>query len=170
MLIPNDRITNARSPAGTSPPHASDLIATLNDPSHDSASRRAFENLLVSELTRRFGDHRAYFERSTREWTLHVVRKRYWSIWAYLLIASVIWLAIMLAGIVAAFAILEPKRTGVSFLFLSLLVSIAVAPLLEAIERRLCTNWVLGLKSLKPKSKVTQEPVPLASQLRDRAA
>lgn len=177
MLIPTNDVNSIRPAASVSAdshPFASTSFAALNDPARDVDARRAFENLLVAELTRRFGDNRSYSDRTTREWTLHVVRRRYWSIWVYLAVASLFWLGLMLAGIVAAFAVLDPQRTGVSFLFLSFLVAVAVAPFLQALERRFCADWVLGLKSRRPQSKPDQgrtaSPASHASELRDRAA
>lgn len=170
MLIPTSQIKSSGSHSSRAttqivPP----VLNDLNHPAHDRDSRRAFENLLASEITRRFGDRRSIFERTTREWALLVVRKRYWFICAYLLVATLVWLAVVVAGIIAVFAVLDPRRTGASFLLISFLVGVAVAPLLEGIERRVCSNWVLGLKDRRSYSKL-ERVSSTVSQVHDRAA
>lgn len=174
MLIPTNQVkSNTIYPSATAHPHHWSVeptaIESLDHPERDMAARRPFEQMMVAELTRRFGDRRSYFDDATRDWSLHVVRNRYWWIWSYLIVSTGIWLVVMAAGIIGAFAILDPRRTSVTFLFISFLVSLAIAPVVEAVERRLCANWVLGLKARRPQSKPASGTVA-ASERRNRAA
>lgn len=111
---------------------------------------------MVTELLRRFGDRRAYMYRSTREGLVHVVRARYWRICAYLFLSTIVWLTLVSACIIGVFAVLDAKRNATSFVLITFLVCVAVSPLLHAVERALCSGWVLGLRS-RPQATVPAE-------------
>ncbi len=105
---------------------------------------RAFEGMMASELVRRFGDRRMMADQFARSWVIEVVRERYWRLWAYLLLSTVVWLVVWCSAMWMSILILAPERSVSAMMLLGMLWAIALGPIGYAIERRVCGPRVLG--------------------------
>jgi hypothetical protein len=152
MLQQTTKLTTEHAPATKRSRDALpvSMIEQLDHPQDDRPARCAFETSMVWELVRRFGDHRVLDNATTRSWVLHVVRKHYWRIWSYLIIASLIWGIAVHAFFVLTVAVIKPDLTGVGRLFLTFLCVMTVSPIFNIFERRLCGSWVLSDSSASP--------------------
>lgn len=110
----------------------------------DGGAPRAFEGMMASELVRRFGDRRMMAEHFSRTWVIEIVRDRYWRLWAYLILSTVVWLVVWCSAMWMSMLVLAPERSVSGMMLLGVLWAIALGPLGYAIERRLCGPRVLG--------------------------
>lgn len=147
MLVQSEKAKDSTHAASSPQPSVnlpSSMIEHLDHPESDRDARCAFENSMVWELVRRFGDHRVIDDRMTRSWVLHVVRRHYWRIWAYLIVSSLLWGASVLAFVSFTIHWLKPELTGVGYLFMMFMSVMTISPIFSIFERRLCGRWVLS--------------------------